>query len=66
MGVKDTLHVIVGGDRHIKAVSVETLIICLAVSVDTQYKGVVGRDTDSVFGSVGRDARCKDGVGRDR
>ena len=29
------------------------------------YKGSVGRDTDNVFGSAGRDTRDKDRVGRD-
>jgi hypothetical protein len=33
--VKDTSQGIVGGDRHIRAVSVETLTICLRVSVET-------------------------------
>jgi len=29
------------------------------------YKGSVGRDTDNVFGSVGRDAQYKGSVGTD-
>jgi hypothetical protein len=30
----------------------------------TKYNGSAGRDTDNVFGSVGRDAQYKDGAGR--
>ena len=46
--MKGTLHGIVGGDRRIKAVSVETLIICLRVSVETLSIRAVSVDTLTV------------------
>jgi hypothetical protein len=43
--VKDTLQRIVGGDRHIRAVSVETLTISLRVSVETLSTEAVSVET---------------------
>ena len=52
--MKGTLHGTVSGDRRTKAVSVETLTMCLGVSVDTQYKGSVGRHTDNLCRAQGK------------
>ena len=57
------------------AVSVKTVISCFNCRREGHvarncrrrptYKGSVGRDTDNVFGSVGRDTQYKGSVGRD-
>ena len=66
MGVNDTLHGIVGGDRRIKAVSVETLIMCLGVSVETLSIKAVSVETLTMCLRVSVETLvAKDGVGRD-
>ena len=61
MGVKGTLHGIVGGDRCIKAVSVETLIMCLGVTGETLSIRVVSAETPIIY----VEPRVRAGSGRE-